>query len=60
MNGQIRAASHEWVDDIPVIITFLREMRVAELIDKCYPTNGNWRRLSLGEMIVVRLTFILV
>ena len=59
MNGQISAATHERVDDIPVIIAFLLEMRVAELIDKCFPTNGNWTGLSLGEMIVVWLTFIL-
>jgi transposase len=52
-------ATHERVDDIPVIIAFLLQMRVAELIDKCFPTNGNWTGLSLGEMIIVWLTFIL-
>jgi len=39
--------THERTDDIPVIITFLLKMRVAELIDKHFPTNGNWTGLSL-------------
>jgi transposase len=34
-------------------------MRVAELIDKHFPTNGNWTGLSLGQMLVVWLTFII-
>jgi transposase len=51
--------SHERTDDIPVIIAFLLKMRVAELIDKHFPTNGNWTGLSLGQMLVVWLTFII-
>jgi transposase len=51
--------THERTDDIPVIITFLLKMRVAELIDKHFPTNGNWTGLSLGQMLVVWLTFII-
>jgi transposase len=50
--------THERTDDIPVIIAFLLKMRVAELIDKHFPTNGNWTGLSLGQMLVVWLTFI--
>lgn len=34
-------------------------MRVAELLDKHFPTNGNWTGLSLGWVTVVWLTFIL-
>ena len=34
-------------------------MRVAELIDKHFPTPGNWTGLSLGQMLSVWLTFIL-
>jgi transposase len=51
--------THERTDDIPVIIAFLLQMRVAELIDKHFPTNGNWTGLSLGQMLVVWLTFII-
>jgi hypothetical protein len=31
--------THERTDDIPVIIAFLLKMRVAELIDKHFPTQ---------------------
>jgi transposase len=52
-------AIHERVDDIPVVIAQLQKMRVARLIDKHFPTNGNRTGLSLGQMCVVWLTFIL-
>ncbi len=52
-------AIHERVDDIPVIIALLIKLRVAELIDKHFPTNGNRIGLSLGQMCVIWLTFIL-
>src|SRR5262249_20986790 len=51
--------AQERTDDIPVLIAFLLKMRVAELIDKHFPTNGNWTGLSLGQMLVVWLTFII-
>ena len=52
-------AVHERVDDIPVIIALFFKLRVAELIDKHFPTNGNRTGLSLGQMCVLWLTFIL-
>ena len=52
-------AVHERVDDIPVLIALLLKLRVAELIDKHFPTNGNRTGLSLGQMCVIWLTFIL-
>ena len=52
-------ATHERVDDIPVIIAQLKKMRVAALLDHHFPTNGNWTGLSLGWVTVVWLTFIL-
>ena len=58
MSEQI-TITHERTDDIPVIIAFLLKMRVAELIDQHFPTNGNWTGLSLGQMLVVWLTFII-
>jgi transposase len=58
MPPQITAV-HERVDDIPVIIALLCKLRVAELIDKHFPTNGNRTGLSLGQMVMIWLTFIL-
>lgn len=52
-------AVHERVDDIPVLIALLLKLRVAELIDKHFPTNGNRTGLSLGQMCVIWLSFIL-
>jgi transposase len=52
-------ATHERVDDIPAIIAHLKKMRVAELLDNHFPTNGNWQGLSLGWTTVVWLAFIL-
>jgi transposase len=53
------SAIHERVDDIPVILALLLKMRVVELIDQHFPTNGNRTGLSLGQMCVTWLTFIL-
>jgi transposase len=52
-------ATHERVDDIPAIIAHLKKMRVAELLDQYFPTNGNWQGLSLGWTTVVWLAFML-
>jgi transposase len=51
--------THERTDDIPVIIAFLLQMRVAELIDKHCPTTGHGTGLSLGQRLVVWWTFII-
>src|SRR2546429_8900011 len=52
-------ATHERVDDRPVIIAQLKKMRVAELWDHHCPTHGTWTGLSLGWVTVVGLTCIL-
>jgi transposase len=52
-------ATHERVDDIPAIIVHLKNMRVAELLDKHFQPNDNWQGLSLGGTTVVWLAFIL-
>ena len=51
--------THARVDDIPAIITHLKNMRVAELLDNHFPTNGHWTGLSLGWVTVVWLPCIL-
>src|SRR5262252_5134288 len=52
-------ATHERVDAIPAIIAHLKKMRVAEVLDTHFPTNGNWQGLRLGWTTVVWLAFIL-
>src|SRR4029453_10212132 len=58
MSEQI-TVTHERTDDIPVIRAFLQQMRVAEVIDKHFPTHGHWTGLSRGQMLSVWLTCIL-
>src|SRR6266446_5709260 len=52
-------ATHERVDDRPVIIAQLKKMRVAAWLDHHCPTHGNWTGWSLGWVTVVWLTCIL-
>jgi hypothetical protein len=51
--------THERVDDIPAIIAHLKNMRVADLLDNHFPSNGNWQGLSLGGTTIVWLALIL-
>jgi transposase len=50
---------HERVDDIPLLLAQIERMQVTTLLDKCFPTHGNWEGLSLGQVVSVWLTFIL-
>jgi transposase len=49
----------ERVDDIPLLVAQLDRMGVQPLLDKHFPTHGNWMGLSLGWVTVVWLTHIL-
>ena len=51
--------TNERVDDIPVLLTQIERMGVQKLIDKNFPTHGNWRGQSLGTVAVIWLTHIL-
>ncbi len=52
-------ATHERVDDIPAIVAHLIKMRLAQLLDKHFPTNGNWTGLSLGWVTLIWITYLL-
>jgi transposase len=49
----------ERVDDIPLLVAQMRKMRLAELIDEQFPAHGNWQGLSIGQVVVVWLAYIL-
>jgi transposase len=49
----------ERVDDIPLLIAHMQHMKLAQLLDKHFPTNGNREGLSLGWVSVIWLTHIL-
>ncbi|MCG8363206.1 MAG: DUF4277 domain-containing protein, partial [Pseudanabaenales cyanobacterium] len=52
--------SSERSDDIPLIIHWLTQMRIVELIDENLPVpHGNRQGLSYGQLSVLLLTYII-
>jgi transposase len=49
----------ERMDDVPLLLTHMHRMRLAELLDKHIPTHGHRQGLSLGQLCVVWLAHIL-
>ena len=49
----------ERVDDIPLLLTQITEMGIAELLDAHFPTHNNWDGLSLGWTAAIWLSHIL-
>jgi transposase len=49
----------ERIDDVPVLLAQLERMQVAKLLDRHFPTHGNWQGLSLGTVSVVWLSHVL-
>ncbi|MDQ3459668.1 MAG: hypothetical protein M3498_10280 [Deinococcota bacterium] len=48
----------ERVDDIPVLLAQLEKMKVAETLDEQVERHGNRQGLSIGEVMMVWLAFI--
>src|SRR2546430_2401568 len=57
--NEIEQLTRERVDDIPILLAQLERMQVASLLDRFFPTHGNWQGLSLGEVVEVWLSHIL-
>ncbi len=57
--NEIEHLTTERVDDIPILLAQLERMQVAPLLDRHFPTHGNWQGLSLGMVGVVWLSHIL-
>lgn len=49
----------ERTDDIPLLLTHMQRMQVAELLDKHFPTHGLRKGLSMGELTLVWLVHVL-
>ena len=49
----------ERVDDIPVLLTTMKQIGLAELVDAHFPAHGNWQGLSPGNVLSGWLTYIL-
>ena len=54
----IRLVRTEPIDDLPVLLAYLRKMQVITVLDEFFPTHGHWKgELSLGEVVAVWLSF---
>jgi transposase len=49
----------ERVDSIPLIVYWLKKMRVQEIIDALWHPHTNWTGLSYGQLVVLFLTYVL-
>jgi len=49
----------ERVDDIPLLLAQMHKIGLASLIDKHFPTHGNWQGLSIGQVTTGWLSYIL-
>lgn len=59
MHTQQLITRTERVDDIPLLLAQMRKIRLAELIDRHFQVHGNWQGLSIGQVTVGWLSYIL-
>jgi transposase len=57
--NEIQSIITERVDDIPLLLEQRQRMSLPSLIDKHFPTHGNWQGLSLGWVSTIWLSAIL-
>ena len=51
----------ERVDELPVVVYWLKQMQVDAIIDRVLgPSHGNWKGLSFGELALVFITYTLM
>ncbi|WP_228014684.1 DUF4277 domain-containing protein [Fortiea sp. LEGE XX443] len=60
MTGEQMEITSERIDDIPVIVEWLKQMKIGKLIDqKLKKPHGNYQGLSYGQLSVLLLTYII-
>jgi transposase len=60
MNNQTIEITSERIDDIPVVIEWLKQMEIAKWIDKSLSKpHGNHQGMSYGQLSVLLLTYII-
>ncbi|MCC5658906.1 hypothetical protein LC608_18325 [Nostoc sp. XA010] len=60
MTSELLEISSERIDDIPVIVEWLKQMEIAKLLDKNLSRlHGNHQGLSYGQLSVLLLTYII-
>lgn len=48
----------ERVDEIPLILHWLKVMRIAEIIDDIWQPHGNWHSISYGQLAALYITYV--
>ena len=56
---QMSQQSIQRVDDIPLILHWLKAMGVREIIDSVWQSHGNWEHSSLGELAELFVCYVL-
>ncbi len=51
--------ANERVDDIPLLLNQMEKLELSSLADKHFEQHGNWQGLSLGQVLVGWLSYIL-
>jgi len=60
MNRETGEISSEQIDDIPVVVEWLKKMEIAKWIDKSRSKpHGNHQGMSYGQLCVLLLTYII-
>src|ERR1043166_3430514 len=55
----LAALTIERIDDVPLLLAQLARMQIQPLLDRYFPTHGNWQGLSLGWVVTFWLTHLL-
>ena len=50
---------HEKIGDLPLIAQIIKSSGLVSCIDKHYPTHGNWRSPSVGNLMLGWLMYII-
>jgi len=58
MNRELTVET-ERVDDIPILLTQMQRMGLPALINRHFPTHGNWQGLAPGQVLAVWLAYLL-
>ena len=60
MNNKAVEITSERIDDIPVVVEWLKQMEIAKWIDKSLSKpHGNHQGMSYGQLSVLLLTYII-
>jgi transposase len=59
--GQQQTTTSERIDELPVVISYLKQMQVDLIIDRVLgPAHGNWEGLSRGELALVYVSYVVM